>query len=318
MTVPRPIREVVSRSHSARRVGIHMPVSRGQIRVAQGLRPDDPVEHRLVLVLRVDERREFAEIMFVHPYTELATGSDLVVAPEHSSITYQVVVETDVRGVVWVTQPGSLVGVLEQSAIEAVGAVALGEAPDSPDLFSGLPSRGRFDRRWDFKAAEGSALRTLAAECTESLLDGQTLLQLDVGILSPVLLAACDDRESALLKLLDIISKEDVVFDLNDLEMLDDIGALEVDNWTDVFGGMGDQLYISLSPLIEDALSKGSDGTDPRDETSFAWVEGRKAEAGEFRPRLGLRVVSATYVRATERQLTDAIARDGNFELVDA
>ena len=187
MTVPQTIREELSRWGPAESVSNPLPVSRGQIRrLTEGPQADERVE-RLVLVLRVDGRRDFAEIMFAHPYVELATGTDLVVPAEHSRLAYQVVVETDVRGVVWLTQVGPLVGVLDQTALEAVGAVALGEDPASRSLVAGPPLRGRFDQRWDFKAAEGSTLRILAAECTASLLDGQAPLQLDIGILSPVL-----------------------------------------------------------------------------------------------------------------------------------
>ncbi|MCY3850996.1 MAG: hypothetical protein OXF75_09380 [Acidimicrobiaceae bacterium] len=226
--------------------------------MTQGLQPED-LRERLVLVLRVDELCGFAEIMFVHPYTELATGSDLIVSPEYSGIAYQVVVETDVRGVVWLTQLGTLIGVLDPTALVAVGAVALGEDPDTPNLISGPPLRGRFDARWNFKASEGSALRTLAAECTAALLDEQDCIQLDVGGLSPALLAAISDREKGLLKLLDIISRGDVVLDLNDIAMLEEIGALEVANWIDVFGDIGREHYESMvRPLIEPAISKPS------------------------------------------------------------
>ena len=177
MTVPQTIREALSGWDPVESVGNPLPVSSGQIRRLTEV-------PQLVLILRVDERQEFAEIMFVHPYAELATGTDLVVPAEYATVPYQVVMETDVRGVVWLTQVGPLVGVLGRTVLEAVGAVALGEEPESRVLVAGLPLRGRFDQRWDFKAAEGSALRILAAECIASLLDGQAPLQLDIGLLS--------------------------------------------------------------------------------------------------------------------------------------
>ena len=234
-----------------------MPLSRGQVRrVPHSLASDEPTEC-LALVLRIDAPRDYAEIMFVHPYAELATGTDLIVPPEHSSIAYQVVVETDVRGVVWLQQLGPLVGVLDASALDALGAVALGEVCDSPDLVSGLPLRGRLDRRWAFKAAQGSSLRSLASDCTAALLDDQPV-KLDASILSPVLLAALDGRDSALGTLLDIVVRREVVFDLDDLEVLDEIGALDAGSWIDAFGEIGGQLYTSyLWPLIETALSGG-------------------------------------------------------------
>ena len=318
MTVPQTIR-ALSHWDPAESVGNPLPVSRGQIRRLTGVPRADECVERLALVLGVNDRRDFTEIMFVHPYVELATGTDLVVPSEHSRLAYQVVVETDVRGVVWLTQVGQLVGVLNRTALEAVGAVALREDPASRSLVAGLPLRGRFDQRWDFKAAEGSALRILAAECTASLLDGQAPLQLDIGILSPVLLAASNDRESAMLKLLDILSKRDVVFDFEDLERLGEIGALSETNWTNAFGSIGIEYYESLlRPLIDRALSRGPGVPDAREQPDSAWVAGRKPEAGEFGIRPGVPVVSATYVCSSDRDRTVSLADELDHELIDA
>ena len=317
MTVPQTIRDALSGWDTAGTVGNPLPVSRGQIRrLAEGPQEGERVE-RLALVVRVDKRREFAEIMFVHPYAELATGTDLVVPSEHSTVAYQLVVETDVRGVVWLTELGPRAGVLDHTALEAVGAVALGRDPASRGLATGLPLRGRFDRRWDFKAAEGSALRTLAADGTASLLDGRVPLQLDIGILSPVLLAACEDRESSLLKLLDVVSKRDVMFDREDVEILAAIRALDVDNWTEMFGSSGIELHESLlRPLIDRALSEGAGAA--REEPDSVWAAERKLEAGEFRVRPGFGVVSATYVCSSDRDRTVSLANELDHELIDA
>lgn len=270
MAVPQPILAVLPSWTPAEAVGIQMPLSRGQVRRLTHSLESGELTERLALVLRVDKGRDYAEIMFVHPYAELATDTDLIVPPEHSSIAYQIVVETDVRGVVWLPQLGPIVGVLDASALEALGAVALGEVHDSPDLVSGLPLRGRLDRRWDFKASQGSSLRTLAADCTAALLDDRTV-KMDASILSPVLLAALDDRESALLKLLDVVRRCNVVFDLDDLEVLEEMGALDVGAWIDALGEMGGQLYKSyFLPLVETALSGG--GSAASDVSQAVWL----------------------------------------------
>ena len=317
MTVPQTIREALSGWDPAGPIGNPLPVSRGQIRrLTEGPQADERVE-RLALVVRVDKRREFAEIMFVHPYAELATGTDIVVPAEHSRVAYQVVVETDVRGVVWLTQVGPLVGVLDRTALEAVRTVALGEDPASHSLVAGLPLRGRFDQRWDFKAAEGSTLRILAAECTASLLDGQAPLQIDVGILSPVLLAACVDRERAFLTLLDIVSTQDVVFDLDDVKMLDEIGALEVSSWSREFGSIGTEYYESLlRPLIDRVLARHPKVTDAREQPDSARVVGRRPEAGVLNVRPDFPVVSASYVWSSDQEATAPLPPD--HELIDA
>ena len=317
MTVPQAIREALPGTRSAGPLGNPLPVSRGQIRrLAEGPQVGEPVE-RLALVLRVYGSREFAEILFVHPYAELAASTDLIVPSEHSRLAYRVVVQTDVRGVVWLTQLDALVGVLDRAALDAAGLVALGEDTASESLVAGPPLRGRFDRRWDFKAAEGSALRTLAAVCTASLLDGREPIQLDVVILLPVLLAACDDHESALLKLLDIVSKRDVVFDRDDVERLDEIGALAVDNWTEAFGSFGIEYYESLlRPLVDRALSKGA--VDARQEPDSARVAGRRSEAGELRTRPSVPLVSANFVNSSDRAMSVSPVDEPVLELIDA
>ncbi len=325
MTVPQAIREALPGTYTAGLLGNSLPVEpveRGQIRrLAEGPQAGEPVE-RLALVLRVDEIRDFAEILFVHPYAELATGTDLVVPSEHSRIPYQVVAQTDVRGVVWLTQVGARVGLLDRTALKAVGAVALGEDTASESLVAGPPLRGRFDRRWNFKAAEGSALRTLAADCTATLLDGRALVQLDVGILSPVLLAALDDIESPLLKLLDILRTRDVVFDLDDLKMLDEIGALSEAVWASAFGSFGVDYYdyyeAFLDLLKEGALSKGRIAVDARQEPDSAQVAGRKPEAGELRTRPSVPLMSANFVYTSDRDMSVSPVDELDLELIDA
>ena len=175
MAVPELVLSVLPSWTPAEAVGIRMALARGQVcRLTHGLESDELTE-RLALVLRVDKGRDYAEIMFVHPYAELATDTDLIVPPEHSSIAYPIVVESDVRGIVWLSQLGTVVGALDASALESLGAVVVGANSGSPDLVSGLPLRGRLDRRWDFKAAQGSALRTLACDCTAAHLDDRTV-----------------------------------------------------------------------------------------------------------------------------------------------
>ena len=99
MSLPESIRSAAEGRSRRRLIGVRMRVSRGQIRSIRcssvGAIPELDTPERMVLVLRVDTKREFSEVMLVHPYLELATSLDLVVTPEFSTIPYSVVVETD-------------------------------------------------------------------------------------------------------------------------------------------------------------------------------------------------------------------------------
>ena len=169
LPVPQTIRDALARRDSANRVVDPQEVASGQVRLTVTPQTDGPVQ-RLTLVCAVDHRDEFAEVMFVHPYTELATGADLVVPTKYSAVPYQIVVETDLRSVVWLTQLGSLIGVLDETALEAVGSVAVGEDPAVCGLTTGLALRGPADPRWDFKAVEGAAFRNLTDDCVTTQL----------------------------------------------------------------------------------------------------------------------------------------------------
>ncbi len=145
----------------------------------------DLVPERTALVLRLDWHMQscFAEVMLVHPHIELAANSDLIISPEHSTLPYWIVGQADTRGVVWRHQLGALIGKLEDVALEALGNVAVGQPFEQEGLTIGPPLRGRFDPRWDFKRQEGEAVRTLAADCTSTLLYDGLPYQLDPGCL---------------------------------------------------------------------------------------------------------------------------------------
>ena len=160
MTVPTPIRSELAERLPRISVGVRMPISHGQVRAIRSP-GSDRVSDRMVLVIRVDSQREFAEVMLVHPYTELATSSDLIVSPERSAMPYRVVVETDTRAVVWLYQLAALIGEIPPEALEAVADVAVGVSPVAAAFSTGMPLRGRFDPRWEFKALEGAAIRSL-------------------------------------------------------------------------------------------------------------------------------------------------------------
>ena len=141
LSVPQAIRDALTRRDRVDPAVDTGDVSRGQVRLTNHPQPDDPFR-RLTMVCVVDHDGGFAEVMLVHPYTELATSVDLVVSTDHSTVPYQIVAETDLRSVVWLSQLGSLIGVVDETAVEGVGAVAVGDNPEVAGLTTGLPLRG--------------------------------------------------------------------------------------------------------------------------------------------------------------------------------
>jgi len=150
--------------------------------------PGKSWEGRLALILRVDERRHFAEILLVHSSPELATDFDGVLDRSFDCAQYDVVLQSDLRGVVWIDQIVKRVGHVTPPVFIALNNIIGGiskennfESDRGPRqksshtyqdvlLSRGLPLAGPVDRRWGFKEDEGFALRLLTADCTETLL----------------------------------------------------------------------------------------------------------------------------------------------------
>ncbi|MXZ68839.1 MAG: hypothetical protein F4Z17_07670 [Acidimicrobiia bacterium] len=273
-----------------------------------------------MLVLRLGQHQQslFAEIMLVHPHVELAANSDLIVSPEHSTLPYRIVAQASSVGVVWTHQLGALIGQVDDVALEALGDVAVGEPFEREGLTTGPPLRGRFDPRWDFKAQEGEIIRTLAADCTSTVLYEGPPLQLDPGCLALEYLDTCDDPETVLYRLLDLVSQYDITFDKKDVAVLEEVGALDVSNWIDTFGTLGDDLYKGFWPLMERALSTihltdDTTVTQPTDE----WTRDRKKNCGTFQRRSGHGVLSASYVCDRDRELSIELATEYEVTLID-
>jgi hypothetical protein len=143
--------------------------------------PGKSWEGRLALILRVDERRHCAEILLVHSSPELATDFDSVIDRSFDCAQYDVVLQSDLRGVVWINQIVKRVGHITPPVFTALNNIFSNEQeipPPKPSvriyqdvlLSRGLPLAGPVDRRWGFKEDEGIALRLLTADCTETLL----------------------------------------------------------------------------------------------------------------------------------------------------
>lgn len=236
-------------------------VSRGDLRT---VRPLDGAATgvRLALVLSVDSARDFAEVMLVHTAPELACEADAIVVPELASTSYEVVIETDVRGVVWTWQLGRTAGHVPENVLPSLGPVAAstlpnGKASETTVITAGTPIAGPADPRWSFKKSEGEELRLLARDCTEALLDEGFPWMVDPGLLRPELLDLAADPPALLTDLMHWIATRSLEISASDLEHLLELGVFELDAWAAV-GDIGVDVLTALQSLIEHGATLGA------------------------------------------------------------
>lgn len=244
-------------------------IATGDLRAIEGL-AHQPADRRLGLVLRIDPSNEFADVLLVHSSPELATDRDAIVAANVASAPYDVVVQTDLRAVVWTLQLRRRVGHLDEQSLDAVRAVANDAAAHvstsqtaiaDARTWVGSPLAGPLDGRWSFKESEGTALRRLAADCTEALLDQGLVWQVSSHLLRPELLSHVDDHELLLTEFHHWERTRSLSVDNDDLELLLEEGALDPDAWANV-SDIGADILISVQQVALRAATGADEQTD--------------------------------------------------------
>lgn len=240
-------------------------IARGDLRIVQAL-SHVPTDLRIGLVLAVDPENEFADVLLVHTATELACDTDGVVPQAASSAPYEIVVETDLRAVVWTWQLGPSIGSLGDRALDAIRSIAARSRRDTDasagpigvgDVYSGLRLAGPSDPRWSFKETEGDVLRRLSEDCTTALLDRELVWQVDPGLLRPDLLDQAEAPNDVLDELLHWVMTRRLTLTEADLEELNQVGVLELDAWN-ALGDIGLDVWTALQQVLLDAASGGS------------------------------------------------------------
>ncbi len=259
-------------------------IQRGDLRFASDL-IGGPLDPRLVLVLSVDSHLEFADVLLVHTATEMACDIDLVVSSAASAAPYEVVVETDLRAVVWTLQLGPVAGRLDDGVLSALGRDT--SSPDSAapsGLHRGLKMAGPSDPRWRFKQDEGTMLRALSQDCTEALIDEGSWL-VEPGLLQPDLLDLAEDPAALVADLMHWATTRRLDIGLTEIEMLLELGALDFDAWT-ALDDLGLDAWTTIQTLVERSV------TAPRDQSQGP-----------------LRVLTATHLQVQERSAEPDVIR---------
>lgn len=159
-----------SRRETVDSAGATQPVARGDVRLVEPL-PWMEGRRRLAVVRRVDAQRDAAEMMLAHPWPELATDTDAVIASDDSGLPHPLVVECYVRGPVWLLQLRERIGVLTGSLLEAIGDVVVDRDQTVEGVYAGSALAGPTDPRWQFKEDEVREWGTLTDDCAAAQLE---------------------------------------------------------------------------------------------------------------------------------------------------
>ena len=236
------------------RIAPNRTIRRGDLRLIAPTY-DATGEARLGLVLNVDTRLQFTEVALVHTYPELATSMDGVVPGALAGTPFDVVVQTDLRGVVWTpVQVSRLVGIVSAGTLQAISdLVETGLAESPSGVRIGTALGGPHDRRWSFKATEGQALDALTSDCSSEVIDGRSPWRVGRELFIPDLLASSSDLDSIVVELAYWLDTRVLRMTLEDALELEERGALEFDAWRNA--NLSAELYEALIDIVEDALT---------------------------------------------------------------
>jgi len=238
-------------------------------------------EERLVLVLKVNSGREDAQITLIHPYPEYATESDIIVDPSVTGLSYPIVVQTGMRGVVWLKDLGRLVASAPAEVVHSCLSPYPSELSE-PGLTAGTAFTGPLEARADFKNSERGSLARLSADCTQAALDGGPFA-FDVDEVFTALLAPSPNAGLMMEAIVDlwVTRGDELVFTLEHVEFLDSKRLLAIEVWDSALGIDGLSFRLGpLQSLIDRAMARFDQG-EPADVTKLRSRE--LADAGSRR-----------------------------------
>ena len=236
----------------------NQPVARGDVRVIEPL-PWLEGRRRLAVVRRVDADRDVAEMMLAHPWPELATDTDAIIAGHDSSLPFPLVVECYVRCPVWLLQVRERSGALTESLMDAIGSAVIDRNPAVEGVRTGLPLAGPADPRWRFKEDEVVEWRVLTDDCAATLLDDDDTWPLEPERLQPHSYGgssgtAAPRRDNLRLEeTVHLLATRHVAVEFRDLGP----AALDPERWVEHLGrDIGMCAFAALQPTLHRALSQ--------------------------------------------------------------
>jgi len=212
---------------------------------------------RLVLVLKVSSESNTAQFTLVHSYCEFATEHDIVIGPVATGLSYEVVVQTDLRGVVSIAELGGLVAIVSTRVLSACF-----EGPanffEDDSMFVGPPMLGPLDARWDFKVEEGEVIRELSSASILAFESPELQWVFEFDEIFAVLLLPSDDAPAVALAMYELwlVRGTSLAVTPEHIVLFDDRGLLSRDTWAAALGELGIQFFESaMTGFIERARS---------------------------------------------------------------
>lgn len=225
------------------------------------------------LGLIYEKNDDTAEIMLIHGGVALSTEADLVLSGTDVGTGFPVVIQTDMRGVVWSTQKvDSLddvpfrfqtmdkVGACSDSAMDEIRQIAGLSSVVETNERGGAPLEDDRDPRWHKKLEELSALRNLTSHCNRALLHEQQ--RIDWALLVPELIEADPQRDRTLRDLVALFRRDmnRPMLTIEDVKNLKQHEALERAEW-DRLGDLGRPMYEMLVRQVELATRKPTESS---------------------------------------------------------
>ncbi|WP_394553702.1 hypothetical protein ACDF64_04715 [Agromyces sp. MMS24-JH15] len=149
--------------------------------VYRAMAMDRDTPSALVLVTDFDEETQSLTVTLLSPDLEFGSISDLLLAGTEIGRSYDLLVESDVFGYIWVVQLDRRVGRVDATVLQELASLRNEEAVGR--VVAGPPIVGRSDPRWSFKLSELKRLRALTSDCTRELIDGERVSLIDPNAL---------------------------------------------------------------------------------------------------------------------------------------
>ena len=294
------------RPGAAKRTVRPRPLRGGDVRRVQALVGLDGLS-RMALVVRAPSGSDRAEIMLAHERVGMAGPDDVVLHPESAELPNGLVVQTQLRGIVWRLQLSTFLGCLSSSQMTSVTSAVSSTRKNQADACTALPLE-EDDGSWtDFHESELQALWSLTGDCSDATLDDDGPWRIDADLLSVECLDLHDDPATILTEIMHILRTRPVVASLDDLEALHASGATDASTWrcTTYGSDLASQIALSTRLLIESSLMHPSDNRNACTTLKPIPLPERVCTAGDLAVVPSERLVTAPFLWA-----------DGGMELL--
>ena len=249
----------------------------GELVVAES---PEGTRRRVVLVTAADSAG-VAHVLLASNMIDQATDLDLIVTSPDSGASYDLVVQAELYGPVFIEQLDAVVGSCDAAAVDALRAALRSDGASLEGLRIGLPLGGPIDPRRRFKEQELAELQEIVSACRRWLLgDAAEVVCIDPEELFPPPSGTSPedgfDRLDRLVTLLDSYEKAGRYLPFELLAMLDESAHRELRRWHSEYGY---DIWRTLQRLARHGDSSVEEVEVERENLTESFLA-RHAEAG--------------------------------------